>query len=262
MRKMNDPHVAALIYRVEHGETVAYDEAAPLVREEQAFRLEVEDKRVRFVLKDHYATEAEARKVIEEYIHIWEFDACLDRGPDFFRLRFHTAEIEDRNPPPPTPGVADVSMTATAGRPTVSMKLTVVPPNYPTPPANVSLAPNIETMYQRYMGYCRGREPLASMAYFCLTVLEHSTGKKKGTRPAAGKKYQIGKQVLDRIGELSAEKGGSEARKADGVATELTESERRFLKEAIRRMIRRAAEKAYDPHKSLPEILLSDLPQA
>ena len=100
------------------------------------------------------------------------------------------------------------------------------------------------------------------MAYFCLTVLEHSTGKKKGTRPAAGKKYQIGKQVLDRIGELSAEKGGSEARKADGVATELTESERRFLKEAIRRMIRRAAEKAYDPHKSLPEILLSDLPQA
>ena len=91
MRKMNDPHVVALIYRVEHGDTVAYDEAAPLVREEQAFRLEVEDKRARFVLKDHYATEAEAREVIEEYIHIWEFDACLDRGPDFFRLRFHTA---------------------------------------------------------------------------------------------------------------------------------------------------------------------------
>ena len=62
------------------------------------------------------------------------------------------------------------------------------------------------------------------------------------------------------IANLEGPKGGSEARKADGVATELTEAERRFLKEAIRRMIRRAAEKAYDPHKNLPEISLSDLP--
>ena len=126
MRKINDPHVVALIYRVDHGDTVAYDEAAPLVREEQAFRLEIEDKRARFVLKDPYATETEAREVIEEYIHIWEFDACLDRGPDFFRLRFHTAEIEDRNPPPPTPGAIQLSANITIGSLSSSARATLV----------------------------------------------------------------------------------------------------------------------------------------
>ena len=204
MRKMNDPHVVALIYRVEHGDNVAYDEATPLVREEQAFRLEVEDKRARFVLKDHYATEAEAREVIEEYIHIWEFDACLDRGPDFFRLKFQKAEIEDRNPPPPTPGVVDVSMTATAGRPTVSMKLTVFSPSYPAPPSNVSLNPDVQTMYQRYMDYCRDRKPLTSMAYFRLTVLEM----KAGGKLEAARRYQIGTHVFTKVGKFSSHKGG------------------------------------------------------
>ena len=261
---MNDPHVVALIYRVEHGDGFTWDHAEPLVDPvtPKEFQLEIKDKQARFELKVHYPTESEAREVIENYIRVWEFNACLERGaPDFFRLKFHKAKIVDRNPTSGTVRLVGRASIEGSG----SASLTLGPSRYPSPPMDICLDPfdpDVQTMYQRYMDYYRDREPLTSMAYFCLTVLEHSTGKKKGTRPAAGKKYQIGKQVLDRIGELSAEKGGSEARKADGVATELTESERRFLKEAIRRMIRRAAEKAYDPHKSLPEILLSDLPQA
>ena len=53
---MNDPHVVALIYRVEHGNSVDYREAQPLIREEQAFRVAVKDNQVRFELKDHYGT--------------------------------------------------------------------------------------------------------------------------------------------------------------------------------------------------------------
>ena len=103
---MNDPHVVALIYGIEHCASVDYEEAEPFVREEPAFRLEVKDKKARFELKDHYAEESAARESIEEYIRVWEFDACLNKGPGSFKLRFDESEIEDRNP---TPGVVCIS---------------------------------------------------------------------------------------------------------------------------------------------------------
>ena len=40
---MNDPHVVALIYRVEHENSVDYRETKPLIREEPAFRVEIKD---------------------------------------------------------------------------------------------------------------------------------------------------------------------------------------------------------------------------
>ena len=69
---MNDPHVAALIYRVEHGDGVTWNRAEPLVDPEtpEEFRLQVKDKRARFELKVHYAKESEARKAIENFIRI------------------------------------------------------------------------------------------------------------------------------------------------------------------------------------------------
>ena len=46
--KMNDPHVVALLYRVEHDEAVDYSNAKPHVSDEPAFRLEVKDNQARF----------------------------------------------------------------------------------------------------------------------------------------------------------------------------------------------------------------------
>ena len=259
---MNDPHVVALFYRVEHGNSVNYREAKPLIREEPAFRVEVQDNQARFELKAHYATEEDARKAVKDYIDDWEFDACLEHSPDYFRLKFDRAQIEDRNPPPPRPGVKNIAMTFRGAPGTWSVALTSVVLNYPAPPSGVHFGdPNVQTMHQRYMGYRRGNEPLASMAYFCLSVLEHSTGQKeKGRRKAAAQKYQINPSVLAEIGKLSSEKGGLDARKGVGVDNDFTNQERAFLKQAIKRIIRRAAEKAHSPDKVFPQILLSDLP--
>ena len=258
---MNDPHVVALFYRVEHGNSVNYREAKPLIREEPAFRVEVQDNQARFELKAHYATEEDARKAVKDYIDDWEFDACLEHSPDYFRLKFDRAQIEDRNPPPPRPGVKNIAATIRGGAGTCSVALTKVVLSYPAPPSGVHFgAPDVQTMYQRYMVYRQGKEHLASMAYFCLSVLEHSTGEKSNRRKAAAQKYQIEELVLDRIGKLSSEKGGPDARKADGVDKDFTSQESTFLKQAIKRMIRRAAEKAHSPDKALPQISLSDLP--
>ena len=116
-------------------------------------------------------------------------------------------------------------------------------------------------MYNRYMDYRLGREPLTSMANFCLNMLESSikTNSKTKRRNVAAEMYGIKSEVLYRIGYLCAEKGGQQARKASGKDNDLTIQDRRFLTQAVKTIIRRAAERAYDPEKALPQISLSDL---
>ena len=255
---MNDPHVVALLYRVEHHESVEYSKAKPLVHDESAFRLEVKDSQARFEFKEHYANKQDAQNAIEYYIRNWEFNACLEKGPDSFRLVFEESEIEDRNP---TPGVINLSCDSTLPDFTGSVKLTIGFSNYPAPPSGVNYNdPDVQTMHQRFMGYRQQNEPLASMAYFCLTVLENTMGQNYKPRKAAAQKYQIDEAVLNNIGDLSSEKGGQAARKAVGVDKEFTNEERVFLEKAIERIILRTAEKAHSPDNDLPMITMSDLP--
>ena len=252
---MNDPHVVALWYRIEHGDSVDYGEAQPLDRAETDFRVKAEQGRVCFEFQDHYATKDAARKAIEDYIRVWEFEAGLLGGPHSFKLTFDRPQITDRKP---VPGVVNVSVHIRAGTPTVTVKAQVVKKHYPTPPSGLKLTPDVQTMYDRFQGYRLGREPLASMAYFCVTVLEGQPRKK--ARKAAAKKYGIQLEVLSKLGDLSSKRGGQQARKAIGKDDDLTVQESRFMEEAIRAVIRRAAEKAHAPDGDLPEISLSDLP--
>ena len=255
---MNDPHVVALIYKIEHGPSVDYSKAESLDREETDFHIQIANKEVRFEFKEHYATVDAARKAIEDYIRTWEFDVGLRRGPDYFKLKYDRAQREDRNP---TPGVACFHFRA--GEPTVTVRAIVSPPCYPPPPSGVLITPDVQTMYDRYMSSRQSREPLPTMAHFCLNMLEFSTKKepneKKKRRELAAEMYGIEREVLDKIGELAGTKGGKLARKAAGKDNELTAQDRRFLNKAIEVVIRRAAEKAHDPDSDLPEISLSDL---
>ena len=154
---MNDPHVVALIYDIEHGASVDYEEAEPFIREEPAFRLEVKDKKARFELKGHYAKESAARESIEEYIRVWEFDACLNNGPSSFKLRFDKAEIKDRNP---TPGQVSLYASSMFSDLVSSVTLTRQLTTYPLPPSGLAIDPDVQTMHDRYMSYLQGREPL------------------------------------------------------------------------------------------------------
>ena len=258
---MNDPHVVALFYNIEHDDSIDYSEAQSLYCDDEQFSISVEDKQVRFELKEHYVTEDAARKGAECYIRAWELEAGLRGKPGEFELRFKRAQIVDRNPPPPTPGVVDiVPIPVTSGSPTVRVNVSRVVQAYPRPP-KLSLSPDdpdVLTMYNRLKGYYENREPLASMAYFCLTMLEKHLCK---NRRAAANKYKIGNKVLNQIGNLTENKGGETARKATGIGTNLTRPESRFLEEAVKKTILRVAEVAHDPNQNLPTITLSDLPE-
>ena len=254
---MNDPHVVALNYRIEHASWVDWSRAEPLHLHHNAFDIRVEDKRVRFAMREHFAAESEARGAVENYIDAWELDAALTRGPNAFKLRFVHSEIEDRNP---TPGAYHVN----AGPATFTISAspaegTVSPASYPPPPSKgMTRSPDVLSMYFRYVGYREGREPLAAMAYFCLDVLLASTEKRQGRLPAAAKRYAISQPVLNRIANLSSKKGGAAARKAGGLLHDLTQKDRHFLEQAVTTIIRRAAEVAHNPTASLQTITMRD----
>ena len=256
---MNDPHVEALIYRVRHRESVDYGKAEPLTLECERFSVHVCNKQARFELKEHFATEQEARQVVEPFIRNWEFDSGLRRGPDWFVLEFDVANMIDRKPKPgvttgnASPAVFLLSPASAKGR--------VSPSTYYSPPEGDLKVdhPDVQTLYQRYQGYKAERERLGSFANFCLTVLENSVGRTNSRRAEAAKKYGVAKAVLNRIGELCDTKGGDEARKAKGVAKPFSAAEKQFLESAVKRLIYRVAEHHGSDGASLPSITMAEV---
>ena len=172
---MNDPHVVVLHYKIDHASWVDYSGAGAFDRREDAFDVHVEDGHVHFTMKTHFATERDARCLVEDYVRSWELHAVLEGGPGTFRLRFDWADIEDRSP---TLGV--VSLAARPITATVTMskaQLTVSPSTYPSPPAtSLERSPDVESMLRRYLRYFEDRDRLPEMANFCLTVLVASAG--------------------------------------------------------------------------------------
>ena len=250
---MNDPHVVALHFRVHHHDRVDYSKAGPLVFDTPEFRVEVKDQKARFELKQHHASEEDARRVVEPFIQNWEFESSLQRDPDCFCLEFEGAEIIDRRP---TPGV--VRGASMHGKFKLSISLakgTAFPPTYPQPPSGIDSAhQDVQVLFNRYGRYKVGKEPLPSFAYYCYReILEGSSGEAD-----AAKRYNVSRKLLRHISALSSYKGGAEARKADGKGRPLTQDERRFLERAVVRLIQRVAE-YHGSTQCLPRVTIADI---
>ena len=253
---MNDPHVVALHFKIVHDSGIDYSRAGPSDIQEDSFDIHVEDGGVRFAMKEHFATEQQARHFVEDYIRSWELDALLRGNPGSFTLEFVRSEVKDRSP---TPGVVSLGpVTIRSGVPRVRAQLTVRPPGYPQPPVNpLGRSDQIDAMVWRYVRYRPRGRGLPDLANFCLTVLEGLAGGRKG----ASKRYGIAETVFGRVGELCANKGGEDARKGKGVSHDFTQNERQFLDQAVKEMIRRAAEFEHDPCVSFKQLTRSDFPR-
>ncbi len=260
---MNDPHVVALKYSIEHDGTVKYDDAQPITCERPEFSINIADRQVHIEFNTHFATEDAALKAVDLYIRSWELGAALIGRPGQFNLRFQSSTIVDRDPPPRISGRHRIGANFRFGSSSMCVAVSKVSPRpYPPPPSEITLDPNdpnVLTMYSRFKGYLDKRETLAGMAYFCLTMLESHLC---NNRKCAARTHAISLKVLRKIGELCTERGGrSSARKATGIDKELTSQERLFLVEAVKAIIRRAAEVALDPKPARPKITMSDLPE-
>lgn len=254
-----DFHVVSLRYKLRPNHRVTYVSPAPVEFETEEFRFRLAEEKLTCESKSHFSTEKEARDVVKRVLRAWEADADLRSTRDALRFEFDGVDIIDRSPPPHGvirgrlhALVGNVALTATG---TVSPHMTF--PHYPKPPGTFRLNPDAESILLRYQGYLDGREPLLSMAYFCLTVLLANSG---GRRSAAVT-YGIREPVLKTMAELTSCRGDrSSARKATaGLAQPLTSSEQAWLEAALRALIWRLGDTR--PVAALPVITLADLPR-
>jgi hypothetical protein len=250
---MRDPHVVALHYKIEHAGYVDYAKAAPFEGETDSFNIRIEQDQATFEMKAHFATVEEARAVVDPYIRRWELHAGLEVAPGTLIFRYDRPEIIERDQRSGRIHEASVTMKATAK---IDAVLTREMKRYPAPPKHFVASSDVVDMYGRFSSYRAGKEPIGTMAYYCLTVLE----KASDGRQKICEKYGIGGKVITTLGRLSSEKGGTASRKADGRAAPLHPMENDWLEAAIKAIIRRVAE--YDAGRSeLQKITMADLPK-
>jgi hypothetical protein len=251
---MNDPHVQALHYRIKHADSVDFDKAPPLEHEEPGFSVRIEKGQANVVTKDHYATSESARAVVEPFLRAWELSAALFSVVDKFEFLFEYGDVIDRSP---TPGIISAKAMA-YGVGTMTADAHVGRARYPSPPIGLARDAHVDQMFDRYCMYCENRTTLGDAGNYCLTALELAAG---GRRKRAAAHFAIALSVVNTLGMLTATKGGKEARKAEAAASDYTSAERAWIQEALKAIIRRAAEVASNSTVAHKQITMADLPQ-
>lgn len=257
---MNDPHVVSLKYKLETIDTVSFSEPSAIEAESETFRMKLADGIVVFEFKLHFDSAEAARSIVEPYLRAWEIDNALSMNKQEINFRYIDAEVIDRNPlfsgsSQIIQGQFIESTLVVSG----GVSISVTRPDYPPPPAYFNVNTDVESLWQRYERYTRGQEPLPSMAYFMLTWLEnYAGGVHKGKREWASKKFAISKEVLDKLANLSTNKGDelSARKRQEGTLLPLTSIEKRWLESVVRAIIRRFGE--IDVHPSLKIITMDD----
>ena len=201
-------------------------------------------------MKSDHVTADSARMEVEPFLRAWGLTAALELGPGQFEFVYDRSKVVNRASIPATrlvEGSCSCAIEITEARPS----------KYPDPPpSGIAIDEVVAQMSECYSQYRRSRRTFPDAANTCLTWLEKSGGGRSG----AATRFAVAKTVLNKVGELAGEKGGTEARKAKGAGTEFTAAERQWLEEAIKRLILRAGEIAGNPSARLRQITMADLP--
>ncbi|MFI5252979.1 MAG: hypothetical protein ACHQQQ_11180 [Bacteroidota bacterium] len=255
-----DLHVVSLHYTLRKNEKLSYVNPPALKFDSPEGNFELADGKLRCEMKKNFATEEEARKVVDPFLKAWEIDADLRLGRGTLRFDFKRAEIVDRSPVIPDDNHKHIILSAETGAISVAGHSAIIcrtQNTYPEPPRSFRLTPDADSLWFRYQGYLDGREPLLSMVYFCLTVLESTAN----GRNSASRKYNIALTILDKIGDLTSKHGDHRiARKASkGGNPPLTGEECVWLETAVKLLIWRVGDNL--EAISLSPITMADLPK-
>lgn len=260
---MNDPHVKSLHYLLKTDSSLEFKDPPLLETESKEFQLKLENGELTAWPKVHYSSEAAAREVLGPYLQAWELYEAIQRGRRKMRFQYQSAVVEDRQPSTDSRSEArHVTSYFDTLRSVVQQEQLS---SYPGPPQNFTVSPNVETMWLRYEQHLQGREPILSMANFCLTVVEHSaqgTALKGNLRKKAAQLYSIKLDVLDEIGRLAATRGNKlSARKVDGQSDnrDLSDLEENWIRRCMLILMRRVGEYTADPQQQLTQITMSDI---
>lgn len=267
---MNDPHVERLRYRLKvNPSQLRFENPPSLFQEYDAFRIRLENGTLTVEMKEHHASVESAKEKVNGFIRDWMIYAGFDFDWDLFKFEYENAEVIDRKPLPRVPDQTTVDVNITLPMPTVEGTGTGHPlklSEYPAPPTGFRATLDVETMWFRYQQHLQDKETYQSLGYFCLSLMQWSTGIGKWARGTASRKYNIDREVFDKLGKLTSERGTQrDARKLDSGSTliPLTDVEKRWIREAVKMLIRRKGEYDFDPATaaSLKQIKMADLPK-
>jgi hypothetical protein len=229
---MNDPHVAVMKYRLVVADSFEFRDPPDVEVDVPQFGGRLSKGLLTLEPRQHFAAESEVKPIADAFVLAWEIDDGLRYDRPRFHFGFERSEIIDRHP---TPGALVGHIHAFS---TFTGTLTSIALAYPIFPHDFVITPEVKKLWDRFSKYLAGGESLPNMAYCCLTLLEG----KKGGRKAAATKYQIQYAVLDKLGELSSERGDNlTARKITPRTSPFSEKERNWTESAIKTIIRHLA---------------------
>jgi hypothetical protein len=202
---------------------VSYANSAPLsVDSESDFSVRIAALKAEIKMKTRYPTAEAARQVVAPFLRKWELSSGLLNPIDQFRFEFVSANIMDRAPP--QGGIAQAEFYGVSGFDARGILIR----NYPAPPLGLGWDADIELMFERFCTHDEKRTTISDAAYFCLTVLEGATSPLRSKPIAclpqlacvgkAATHFRIELPVLDKIGNLTGNRGGRFSRKKLGTA--------------------------------------------
>jgi hypothetical protein len=253
-----DLHVESVTFKLVPEVSVVYNDPPPIDFASDLADFRLADGKLRCTMKKHFDRPDEAQRAIEPILRAWEVSSDIRSNRGAIRFRYDTANVIDRTPSEPGKPrnlvlfAQSIASAAAFGTVTVTVGMK----NYPQPLLGFRLNPDAESLWLRYVGYLERREPLQSMAYFCLTLIESM----EGGRQSASRKYRVSVAVLKKLAHLSSERGDRlSARKAIPNQTPLAGTEAQWIEAAIKMLILRVGlREEIEDH---PWIDLGDLPK-
>ena len=246
------PRVESLTYLLETDDSVSFD-ADPVEHEVDAFSLRLENGELTVDLQGHFDSVDEARSRVEPFLEAWEVSYGIQFRRREISFSFEDAEVvrEDTET-----DEIDVELETLEVGVTENVAFQVERSEYPDPPDTFRLSPDARTLWNRYENYEEGREPLFSMGFACRNFLIKVMA---NGRQEAATKYNISDRLLQKLGTLTSTLGSPEvARKPSARRREATSEERKWIEQAIRKIILQVG--ISDAVHELEKLTKEDLP--
>ena len=250
--------VRSVRYRVVPHYTTIYEDTPDVEWTNDLFHMRLSGEVALFTLIGDFFTSAEAIAAVEDRLRDWQIVFGLERIPDelvFINPAVAFERVEDS-------ASSESHMTVHVGVKADAI-LAVRRATFPAPPSSFRRDSLVEQMYQSYCEYRRDGARLTALGEYCLTSLESSLGSGVANRrKETARHYQISFSVLSLIGELCSRGTPNQARKAPKGDTwiPLTKSEKAWLEAAVKLLIHRAGEIAFDRAAEHKMITMDDLP--
>lgn len=235
-----DLHVRSLVYVLKTSEGLIFADPPPLDFETESFSGRLKEGKLTLTMKNHYAACEEAKTVVASFLLSWELSEATKRARREMWFEYEGCDVIDRADAHAAILVAGSGSLTLTGMPAV---LTLTQLQYPAPPTDFEVTPEVEILWTLYEDQQAGRVRLTDLAYFGLTVLEDALG--NGSRTKLAARLHIDPEILNTLGKLVSGKGDARtARKMPrGGWKPHAPGELTWILDVVRALIRRAGER-------------------